>query len=67
MAQRCCPELVTDAERVVGTFKPLFELFHNCYEGYTGGVMSDEDIDELGKLHCKCITIWKLSPHRDQH
>ena len=44
VAQKTCPALVP----ISRNFTRIFSEFAQCYKGYSGGVMSDEDINDLG-------------------
>ena len=56
LAQSSCDELLPSAREVVTTFKTIFTLFSECYKGYSGGVVSNEDIAKLGKTLSFCIS-----------
>ena len=51
------PDLAEKVKSVVQTFCTLMTLFGKCHMGYSAGVLTDEQIQTLGKLHISFILI----------
>ena len=48
MAEKCT-ELIPKAREVYNRHLKAITLFGKCHNGYNGGVISDKDIDTLGR------------------
>ena len=48
VAETTCLEMLPDAETIDTKFKRAFILFGKCHNLYNGGVLTKEEIDQLG-------------------
>ena len=49
MAQAICPDLMPSVKTVHSQFKKAITLFGKCHNLYNSGVLTDGDINQLGK------------------
>ena len=59
MAREKCPSLLKRVEETATRFNNALCLFSKCHLGYNSGVVTDTEIDDLGKnkgvlTHCMC-------------
>ena len=50
LAQSQCSSLVADTTALCNKFKKLFKLFAKCHEVYDQNYVTDNDINDLGRL-----------------
>ena len=49
VAQAICPDLMPSAKTVHNQFKKAITLFDKCHNLYNSGVLTNSDINQLGK------------------